>query len=515
MGIDRKNIDDKYKWKIDLMYSSKESIDKDIENIKSYINEIKQYKGKLSQSKENLYEALNIYEKASQLLQNLYVYTHMKQHEDTRINENQAMATKTDMLSTELSTASSYMVPEIIAIDESKLKEYLEDEKLYLMYTGNQDPGGFENLRQVQCIAVSEDGINFTKYENNPVIDSTKLPKEAIIQDFRDPKVYKKGDKYYSVIGSRNLDDSGQILLYSSDDLLNWNYEGNILQSNNEFAKMWECPDLFELDNKDILIMSPQFLEPRGNKYWNLHSSSYMIGNLDYKNNKYNLEKVEEIDYGFDFYAPQTLIDNKGRRIMIAWMQMWDRKFPTNELGHNWAGCMTIPRELKLVDDKLYQLPVEELKVLRKNEVSYKDINIKDNKSLEGIKGQCIELELEVDMKNSNEFEILLMKGNNQETSIKYNKIDELLVFDRSKNGKALGGGEKEVRTYRQTEANLIDNKLKLNIFIDRMSVEIFINDGIKTMSSTVYPDKDSDNIEFYCDKEAILDIKKWDMEVK
>ena len=390
-----------------------------------------------------------------------------------------------------------------------------KDGKLYLMYTGNQDPDGFENLRQVQCIAVSEDGINFTKYENNPVIDSTKLPKEAIIQDFRDPKVYKKGDKYYSVIGSRNLDDSGQILLYSSDDLLNWNYEGNILQSNNEFAKMWECPDLFELDNKDILIMSPQFLEPRGNKYWNLHSSSYMIGNLDYKNNKYNLEKVEEIDYGFDFYAPQTLIDNKGRRIMIAWMQMWDRKFPTNELGHNWAGCMTIPRELKLVDDKLYQLPVEELKVLRKNEVSYKYINIKDNKSLEGIKGQCIELELEVDMKNSNEFEILLMKGNNQETSIKYNKIDELLVFDRSKNGKALGGGEKEVRTYRQTEANLIDNKLKLNIFIDRMSVEIFINDGIKTMSSTVYPDKDSDNIEFYCDKEAILDIKKWDMEVK
>ena len=390
-----------------------------------------------------------------------------------------------------------------------------KDGKMYLMYTGHQDPGGFENLRQVQCIAVSEDGINFTKYENNPVIDSTKLPKEAIIQDFRDPKVYKKGDKYYSVIGSRNLDDSGQILLYSSDDLLNWNYEGNILQSNNEFAKMWECPDLFELDNKDILIMSPQFLEPRGNKYWNLHSSSYMIGNLDYKNNKYNLEKVEEIDYGFDFYAPQTLIDNKGRRIMIAWMQMWDRKFPTNELGHNWAGCMTIPRELKLVDDKLYQLPVEELKVLRKNEVSYKDINIKDNKSLEGIKGQCIELELEVDMKNSNEFEILLMKGNNQETSIKYNKIDELLVFDRSKNGKALGGGEKEVRTYRQTEANLIDNKLKLNIFIDRMSVEIFINDGIKTMSSTVYPDKDSDNIEFYCDKEAILDIKKWDMEVK
>ena len=130
MGIARKDIDSKYKWKIDLMYSSKESIEKDIEKIKSYINEIKKYKGKLAESKANLYEALNISEKASQILQNLYVYTHMKQHEDTRINENQAMATKTDMLSTELSTASSYIVPEIIAIDDCKLDEYLSDEKL-------------------------------------------------------------------------------------------------------------------------------------------------------------------------------------------------------------------------------------------------------------------------------------------------------------------------------------------------------------------------------------------------
>ena len=130
MGIDRKNIDNKYKWNIDLMYQSKESIEKDIEKIKSYINEIKQYKGILVDNKENLYKALNISEKASQLLQHLYVYTHMKQHEDTRINENQAMATKIDMLSTELSTASSYIVPELIAVDEAKLKKYLEDEKL-------------------------------------------------------------------------------------------------------------------------------------------------------------------------------------------------------------------------------------------------------------------------------------------------------------------------------------------------------------------------------------------------
>ncbi|HBH2871749.1 TPA: oligoendopeptidase F, partial [Clostridioides difficile] len=92
--------------------------------------EVKEYKGKLSESKENLYKVLNISENASRIVQNLYVYTHMKQHEDTRINDNQGRATKTEMLSTDLGVATSYIVPEILAIEENKLSEYLKDEKL-------------------------------------------------------------------------------------------------------------------------------------------------------------------------------------------------------------------------------------------------------------------------------------------------------------------------------------------------------------------------------------------------
>ena len=130
MGIDRNTIEDKYKWKIDKMYSTKESIEKDIDKLKEYISNLKEYKGKLAISKENLFKCINTSEKASRLLQNLYVFTHMKQHEDTRINENQAMATKTEMLSTELSMATSYIVPEIIAIDDKKLEEYLKCEEL-------------------------------------------------------------------------------------------------------------------------------------------------------------------------------------------------------------------------------------------------------------------------------------------------------------------------------------------------------------------------------------------------
>lgn len=130
MAVDRRTIEEKYKWQIDKMYSTKEAIEKDIEKVKEFISKAKEYKGKLAESKENLYEALNRSEKASKLLQNLYVYTHMKQHEDTRINENQSSATKTDMLATELSMATSYLVPEIIAIEDEKLKVYLEDDKL-------------------------------------------------------------------------------------------------------------------------------------------------------------------------------------------------------------------------------------------------------------------------------------------------------------------------------------------------------------------------------------------------
>ena len=128
--VDRASIEDKFKWDIDNMYKTPEAIKEDIKKIDMFISELKSYKGKLADSKENLYKVLNDSEKASRILQNLYVYTHMKQHEDTRKNENQANATKTEMLSTELAMATSYMVPEIIAMDENKLQEYLKDEKL-------------------------------------------------------------------------------------------------------------------------------------------------------------------------------------------------------------------------------------------------------------------------------------------------------------------------------------------------------------------------------------------------
>ncbi|WP_343346035.1 oligoendopeptidase F [Terrisporobacter petrolearius] len=128
--MERNAVENKFKWTIDEMYPNEGAIDKDIHKVKELIDEIKKYKGTLANSEENLYNALNLSEQASRILQNLYVYTHMKSHEDTRINKNQGNATKTDMISTELSMATSYMVPEIIAMDSKKLEGYLKSEKL-------------------------------------------------------------------------------------------------------------------------------------------------------------------------------------------------------------------------------------------------------------------------------------------------------------------------------------------------------------------------------------------------
>ena len=121
--MERQKIETQYKWTIDEMYPSESDLNKDIDKVKELIDKLASYKGKLAESKSNLYEALHTSEDAGRILEKLYVYTHMKSHEDTRINDNQG-------ISTELSMATSYMVPEIISMDEAKLNEYLQDEKL-------------------------------------------------------------------------------------------------------------------------------------------------------------------------------------------------------------------------------------------------------------------------------------------------------------------------------------------------------------------------------------------------
>lgn len=111
--------------------------------------------------------------------------------------------------------------------------------KLYIFYTGTTNYG--KGFVQTQCLAWSEDGVNFTKYENNPVIKAPEGYEEA---NFRDPKVWKNGEYFYLVCGGKK-DNLAKALLYRSKDLKNWEFFNILAESRGELGYMWECPDFF------------------------------------------------------------------------------------------------------------------------------------------------------------------------------------------------------------------------------------------------------------------------------
>lgn len=130
MGRDRNKIDNKFKWDLDKMYPNKEYIQRDIEYIEECYKNIEKYSGKMGDSIDNFYNTIKLMEESSRKLEYIYTYTHMKHHEDTRINENLADSTKAEMLEAEYSKATAFIVPEIIGIKDEVLEEYLRDEKL-------------------------------------------------------------------------------------------------------------------------------------------------------------------------------------------------------------------------------------------------------------------------------------------------------------------------------------------------------------------------------------------------
>jgi beta-fructofuranosidase len=137
------------------------------------------------------------------------------------------------------------------------------------MYTGHVVED--DVVTQTQCIAVSDDGINFEKLASNPVIGAELLGDEGSIHDFRDPKVFQHEGTYYSVVATKTNDNRGKIVLFSSEDLNEWSFFSVLLEGTKEQGIMWECPDFFTLDGKDVLIMSPIQIKRQGHEYHNIN----------------------------------------------------------------------------------------------------------------------------------------------------------------------------------------------------------------------------------------------------
>ncbi|KAF2899194.1 hypothetical protein ILUMI_06981 [Ignelater luminosus] len=358
----------------------------------------------------------------------------------------------------------------------------VKDDKLYLVYTGNTW------VNQVQCVAISEDGIHFEKISQNPVLDANDLPPNAKPQEFRDPKVFRYGDSYYLVVASKTHSNTGQILLYQSSDLIDWRFKSILLEGTTEQGIMWECPDLFELEGKDVLIMSPINYPKSGNHYHNGQSVLGFIGKVDWEQGKLIVENWKEIDHGMDYYATQTLLDNQNRRIAIAWMSIWGRNYPTDTLKHGWTGSMTLPRQLHLKDNKLIQVPVS-VSEISQEPIVLENIVLNDEaKQFEGVVGDVALLELVINLEEARLLKLHLRTNSKQKTIVSYNTISKEVKLDRTESGIPIIGSENPPFSSRKVEVPLEQNKLNLQIFLDQSSIEVFVNGGTDTLTATIYP---------------------------
>ena len=379
----------------------------------------------------------------------------------------------------------------------------VDDDKLYLFYTGNvKDLEG--NRESYQCLAVSSDGENFERWEPSIVNQP-----DGYTRHIRDPKIWKKDGKFYAVIGIQSEDLEGKAVLYSSENIKDWKFEGEIAGANHgkikDFGFMWECPDYFQLKDektgeiKGLLVFSPQGLEPEGDLYNNKYQTGYLFGKLDYEKPEFEiLSDFVEIDRGHDFYAPQSMEDDKGRRLIVGWMGIPEEEdFPT--VKNEWLHCLTLPRELKVIDGKLYQVPIKEMESIRGEKIEF------SGKVTGEVKvGTGVTYELKAKFSDFNsDFGLKLRTGKSSETVLKFDYNDKKFVLNRTK-------GEQPDKRLRKVYLGDI-SELELTVFVDNSSVEVFINGGAEVFSSRIFPEKDADGISVFADKDVNVEIEKWE----
>ena len=389
----------------------------------------------------------------------------------------------------------------------------LPDGRHLLMYTGvckeRQDDGRTCDI-QTQCLAIG-DGRDYEKYQGNPVLTQKDLPDNGSKYDFRDPKMWVASDgTYRCVAGNCTPERDGQILLFSSPDGMNWKYDKILTANNGRFGTMWECPDFFSLDGKQVLIVSPMDMLPQGLEYHNGNGTLCLIGNYDEKEEVFTEEENQAVDYGIDFYAPQTILSPDGRRIMIGWMQNWDT-CNLHSPEKAWFGQMSLPRELSVVNGRLIQKPVRELNNLHGDEVRYENVTFSGIKMLEKVEGRKIDMEVSVrpiDEENMyQKFMIRFAQNDTYHTSVSFRPRESIVKVDRK-----FSGTRRAVIHQRRSRVISKNGEIKLRLILDTFSVEIFINDGEHVMSATMYTDTSADAISFLADGIVTMDVVKYEL---
>jgi beta-fructofuranosidase len=319
---------------------------------------------------------------------------------------------------------------------------------------------GTHNFLESQCLATSSDPDlrNWTKLPAPVLLP----PKDPQLTGFRDPCLWHDGETWYMGVGSGQRGRGGCVLLYRSTDLRHWEYlhtlasgKWNGKQTPNvvDSGEMWECPDFFSFGKKHLLLYSTE-----GKVYWE-------TGELDPKELVFHPEKNGRLDYG-SFYAPKSQLDEKGNRILWAWIPETRPEAEFSAAG--WAGCMSLPRVLTL-DQKgeLQMRVVPAASQLRAHKISLPgaastmQARVQAMQSIQ-IKAAAVELHIRF---SSKPFHLVLTDGKDPLLSFSFepDRQDRQLQLDKL--SAPLNAGASA------------DHELRL--FLDASVIECFVDDSV------------------------------------
>ena len=346
-----------------------------------------------------------------------------------------------------------------------------KNNKLEIIYTANlKDEQNIRYPRQV-LVKQNDDG-EFIK--EKIIIDTVP---EGYTTHFRDPYIFAKNNRSFIILGAQRENLTGCALIYEEIDE-NWIFRGELKTQLTDFGYMWECPNLFTIDDKDILVFCPQGLKAQKYQYQNLYQAGYLIGQFNPDTLEFTHGEFHEFDMGFDFYAPQVLV-HENRHILIGWVGMPDKLQDYPTINDGWVHSLTLPRELILKNDKLYQRPISELNELNQNtttKINTDKISLSTNKKLE----------ISIPLKDISSWQGKL-KFNDEYILLTYDKNTSVFTIDR--NQLKLGGkGIRQFLVKAQDELNL-------SVYIDNSIIELYLQDGKYYATFCYYPTENTPDI--------------------
>ena len=381
-------------------------------------------------------------------------------------------------------------------------------------YTSASDKNG-----QIQCLAFSKDnGRTFTKYEKNPIL----CPADGL-RDFRDPKVfrYEPEDKWVMIVSADK-----EMRFYDSKNLKDWNYMSSFGEGYGVQPCQFECPDMVELPVDGDLNRKKWALIVNVNPgcYFGGSATQYFTGDFDGK--KFSCDSQPNVtkwlDWGKDHYATVCFSNAGERTIAVPWMSNWQycNIVPTKQF----RSANALPRELSLYtqDGEIYlsAVPVPEIKTLRKEKKEIPAFTVANDYHIDSLLADndgAYELALEITVGEAEIMGFNLFNDKGEKVDIYFNLPEKRLVMDRTKSGivdfgKKSVSHEIEVHDRRKTTSiNYIDdfalatwapikkeNKYTLDVFVDKCSVEIFLNGGKVAMTNLIFPSEPYNRMCFY-----------------